>query len=129
MGPVAQSEGHDAPGLIDELVPGVAAMADDVVVGCEDAVREPVVAQELPDILDRVQLGCPRRQRHEGDVGWHLQLGRDMPAGLIQENHGVGSGRDRLGDLGQMQAMASVVQRGSTRAAPLPWSGQIAPKM
>src|SRR3712207_8938587 len=25
--------------------------------------------------------------------------------------------------------MASVVQRGSTRPAPLPWSGQIAPKM
>jgi hypothetical protein len=25
--------------------------------------------------------------------------------------------------------MASVVQRGRTRPAPLPWSGQIAPKM
>jgi thiamine biosynthesis lipoprotein ApbE len=28
MGPIAQSDGHDRPRLIDELVPGVAAMLD-----------------------------------------------------------------------------------------------------
>ena len=50
--PIAQSEGHDAPRLIDELVPGVAAVIDDVVVGGEDAVRQPVFAHELPDVLD-----------------------------------------------------------------------------
>ena len=33
MGPLAQSDGHDAPELLDELVPGVAAVSDDVVVG------------------------------------------------------------------------------------------------
>ena len=32
MRPVAQSDGHDAPRLFDEFVPGVAAMIDDVVV-------------------------------------------------------------------------------------------------
>jgi hypothetical protein len=40
VGPVAKSEGHDAPGLIDELGPGIAAVADDVVVGDEDPVGE-----------------------------------------------------------------------------------------
>jgi hypothetical protein len=45
--PLAQSDGHDAPGLIDELVPSVAAMVDEIVVGFEEAVREPVVAHEL----------------------------------------------------------------------------------
>ncbi len=39
MGPVAQSDGHDAPGLIDEFVPGAAAMIDDVVVGFEESWR------------------------------------------------------------------------------------------
>ena len=34
MGPFAQADGHDAPGLIDEAVPIVAAVADDVVVVC-----------------------------------------------------------------------------------------------
>ncbi len=36
--PIAQSEGHDFPGLIDEFVPGVAAMVDNVLVGFEDPV-------------------------------------------------------------------------------------------
>ena len=51
MGPLAQSEGHDAPGLFDELVPGEAAVVDDVIVGLEDAVLQPVVAHELSDVL------------------------------------------------------------------------------
>ena len=55
MRPLAQSDGHDAPGLIDELVPSVTAMVDEIVVGFEDAVREPVVAHELPDIFDRIE--------------------------------------------------------------------------
>jgi hypothetical protein len=38
MGPTAKADGHDPPGLIDELVPSLAAMVDDVVVGFEDPV-------------------------------------------------------------------------------------------
>jgi len=37
-------------GLIDKLVPCVAAEVDDVVEGFEDPVREPIVAHELPDV-------------------------------------------------------------------------------
>lgn len=51
MGPLAQSDGHDAPGLVGELVPGVTAMIEDGLVGLEDAGPGPVVAQELPDVL------------------------------------------------------------------------------
>ena len=43
-------------------------MIDDIVIGFEDAVGEPVVAHELPDILHRVQFGTSARQRHEGDI-------------------------------------------------------------
>ena len=57
MGPIAQSDGHDFPGLLGELVPGEAAVIEDVFIGLEDAVGEPVVAQELPDVLDRIELG------------------------------------------------------------------------
>jgi hypothetical protein len=45
MGSIAQSNGHDAPGLIDAPVPGAAAMIDDLVAGLEHAVRAPVLAQ------------------------------------------------------------------------------------
>ena len=33
MGPIAKADGHDPPGLIDEVVPSLAAMVDDIVVG------------------------------------------------------------------------------------------------
>jgi hypothetical protein len=100
---MAQSDGHDAPGLIDELVPSVAAMVDEIVVGFEDAVREPVVAHELPDVFDRVELGAFWRQRNDGDVGRHDEAGRQVPARLIDQEDGMGSGRDRFGDLCKMQ--------------------------
>ena len=83
MRPLAQSERHDAPGLIDELVPGLAAVIDEIVIGFEDAVGEPVVAHELPDVLDRVELGTFRRQGDDGDVGWHNEACREVPSGLI----------------------------------------------
>jgi hypothetical protein len=37
-----EAERHDAPRLIGEAVPGEAAMIEDVVVGFEHAVRQPV---------------------------------------------------------------------------------------
>ena len=43
-------------------------MIEDMVVGFEDAVGEPVVPHELPDVFDRVQFRTFRRQRQEGDV-------------------------------------------------------------
>ena len=103
MRPLAQSDGHDVPGLVDELVPGVAAVVDEIVVGFEDAVGEPVVAHELPDVFDRVELGAFRRQGDNGDVGWHNESRRHVPASLIDQEDGVGTRRDGLGDLREMQ--------------------------
>ena len=36
MCPITKSDRHDGPGLVDELVPGIAAVIEDVVVGAED---------------------------------------------------------------------------------------------
>ena len=57
---MAQSDGHDAPGLIDELVQRHTAVVDEIVVRFEDTVRQPVVTQELPDVFDRIELGTFR---------------------------------------------------------------------
>src|SRR5215211_224371 len=92
-----------APGLIDELVPGRAGMVEDSLVGGEDPVREPVLAQELPDVLNRVQLWSLGGERHESDVGRDLEPLRLMPAGLIEQNHGMGAGRHGVRNLGEVQ--------------------------
>jgi hypothetical protein len=67
--PLAQSDGHDVPGAVDKGIPGVAAVIDDIVVGCEDAVREPVVAHILPNIFDRIEFRAFRREGDNGDIG------------------------------------------------------------
>ena len=61
-GPVAASDGHDFPGLIDEGIPGVAAVTDNVVEGFEDSVRQPVLSHALPDVFLGVELWRTRRQ-------------------------------------------------------------------
>ncbi len=78
-------------------------MGDDVVIAAEDAVGEPVVAQELPDVLDRVELRRARRQRQEGDVVWYDELAREVPAGLVEDEDGVGARRDGGADLAEMR--------------------------
>lgn len=60
-GPLPLADGHDAPGLIGEAVPRVAAAIDDGVVGCEHAVREPVVAT-------RAGWPTPRYTTHAGEI-------------------------------------------------------------
>ena len=91
MCPFAHTDGDDFPGLIDELVPGLATVRDDVVVVGEDAVGEPVVAQELPDVLHRVQFGRTRRQEEQRDVGGHDELGRHVPASAVNDQNGMGA--------------------------------------
>ena len=77
MSPLAASDGDDARGLVDQLVPGITAMIDDLVVGFEDAVGEPVIPHELPDVFDRIDLWTFGRQRDDADI-----LGYDERAGL-----------------------------------------------
>ena len=103
MRPIAQTDGHDAPGLIDELIPGVAAVVDDVVVGFEDAIRQPVIAHELPDVFLRIQFRAFGRQGYQRDVGRDDQAGGEMPTGLIDQKRRVCARRDLRGDLGQVK--------------------------
>ncbi len=104
-------------------------MVEDVVVGFEDAVREPVIAHELPDVLDRIELGRFRRQRQERDVVWDGKPLRDMPSRLIEDEDSVRARRDRSEISSRCSAMASLLQEGSTSPAPFPSAGQMAPKI
>ena len=65
---VPGSDGPDALWLSDKGVPGFATGIDDVVVGVIDAVGEVVLAQVLPDVLLRIELGGVGRQVEQADV-------------------------------------------------------------
>ena len=123
MSPTTHSDGPDGPRLIDELIPGVAAMVDDVVVGVKDAVREPVIAHELPDVFDRVQFGRAGRQQDNGDVVRDGELGGGVPSGLIHEQDGVGIGRDGAGYFREVQVHCRRVAPRQNQAGPFPLLG------
>lgn len=78
-------------------------MVEDVGVGSEDSVGQPVFPHELPDVFGRVELGRFGRQGHEADVVGDLELGREVPTGLVEQQHRMRAGLDRLRDLCQMQ--------------------------
>src|SRR5262249_31860772 len=92
--PIAAGDGHDFPRLIDEGVPGVAAVIDDVVEGFENSVRQPVLPHELPDIFLAVEFGCAWRELQERDVVWNLEGLGAMPPGLIEEENSVSARSD-----------------------------------
>jgi hypothetical protein len=120
--PLAQSDGHDAPRLIDEPVPCLAAVIDEIIVRFEYAVGEPVIAHKLPDVLDRVELGTFRWQGDNCDVGRHNKAHREVPASLIDQEDGVGTRRDDSGDLCKVQVhrlgIAGRQDQGRTLALP-----------
>ena len=78
-------------------------MVDDVIVGFEDPVREPVVAEELPDVFLSVQFRTFGRQWDERDAGRDIESAGEMPAGLVDEERGMGARRDLRGDFGEME--------------------------
>src|SRR5260370_17080712 len=80
-------DGHDFSRLIDEGVPSVAAVIDDIVEGLENSVRQPVLPHELPDIFLAIEFGCAWRELQERDVVWNLEGLGAMPAGLIEEGN------------------------------------------
>src|SRR6185369_9123573 len=62
-GPLAAGDRGEPVGRRQGPVPGLAAGRDDRVVVRPDAQAELVLAQVLPHVLDRVQLGAVARQR------------------------------------------------------------------
>jgi len=120
---LAQAECHDAPWLIDELVPSEAAVVDDIVVGREDAVREPVIAHKLPDVFDRVELWALGRQWQQGDVGGDRQRPGHVPTRLIEHENGMGTRCHLATDLGKMQLHRLTVAMGHDEPGTLAFCG------
>ena len=71
------------PRLIDQFVPGEAAMVENILVRGEDPVGDPVISDELPDVFDRIEFGRLCRQGQQRDVLGYGELGREVPTGPI----------------------------------------------
>jgi len=70
-----------------------------------------------PDVLDRIEFGGFRWEGDDGDVGRHDEARRHMPACLIDQ------GTTAFAISARCRFIASVLQVGRIRAAPLPCFG------
>ena len=112
MRPFPQPDRHDAPWLADDPVPWMTAVINDIIVIAEHAIGSPIVAHELPDVFRHVQIGAFRRQRQQGDVGGHVDLAREVPSGLIEQQHRMLARADHTADFSQMQVHRCGVAEG-----------------
>ena len=125
IGPVPEADGHDDPRLVDEAVPGVAAVIDDGGVGGEHAARQPVLAQKLPDSSRPGSIRALGRGQ-ETSVrlsGTTRSLVRCHPARSISRTPWA-PGATACATSAKCRLMACVSHRGRTRAAPLPSCGK-----
>jgi hypothetical protein len=99
-------------------------MVEEIVSVEEDAVGQPVVAQELPDDLDRVEFGTFGREGDERKVVGDVELAGGMPSRLIEDEDSVAPRRDILGDFIEMQLHRLGVALGQDQADRLafPWA-------
>src|SRR5262249_37597669 len=104
-------------------------MVDEIVVGFEDAVGEPVVAHELPDVLDRLSSGhFGGRRMMVMLAGTRRRVDKCQPAWSTRRMAWA-AGATVAAISARCKFIASVLQAGMIRAAPLPSFGQTAPKM
>ena len=108
---ISHSDGHDEPWLRGQPVPVVAAVGCDGVVVLEDAVGQPVLAHELPDVFHDVECGTFTWRRQQRDVGGYVERGRYMPPGLIEQQDGMLAWADDPADFGQVLAHACSVAK------------------
>lgn len=122
MCPVPQTNGHDCPGLLGEFVPGTAAMIEDVIVGREDPVGEPVVADKLPDVLDRRQLERSGRKGKRVMFSW---IFRSLePCQPVWSRMTTAWAHGLTAFEISARCKTWVLQRGSARPAPCPARGR-----
>jgi hypothetical protein len=109
---LSETDGHYAPWLFDDFVPCLAAYVDDVVVGLEDAVGQPVFAHELPEVFDWVEFWGFGRQRQKGYIIRDFELLGCVPSSLIEDQYGMTPRIDRGTDFLEVLCHGEAVAEG-----------------
>lgn len=91
--------------------------------GVEDAIGEPVLPEVLPDVLDWVELWGPRGQEDQRHVPGHNELFCGVPAGAIEQQHGMGAALDVSADLMDVELHGEGIGKRQRQAGTFPLGG------
>ena len=100
--PGDRAERADQGVICGKPVPGCLAGIHDVRQAGKHRIGQPMAAQIVPNPLDRVELRAVRRQLQQGDIAGHRQALAPVPAGAIQDHHGMRIGGDLAADLAEV---------------------------
>src|SRR5215204_3503533 len=128
MCPIAQPDRHDGPWPVDELVLGRGAMLKNVVVGGKTRLESQSSRMNCQMFSTGLSSG------HLGGSGTSVMFGGTMslsdrcqPA-WSRTSTACAPGATAIAISAKCRFIAAMLQRGRTRAAPLPSLGQMAPK-
>lgn len=96
----------------------MAAGINDIVVSVEDFSREIVLAQVLPDIFLRVELGAVGGEFHKRDVFRDDQAIRDVPACAVDQQDGVRICGNMAADFREVQVHGGSISVRQDKRAP-----------
>jgi len=65
-------------------------------------VGQPMTAQIVPNPLDRIEFRAVRRQLQQRDISGYYESMAAVPAGAIEDHHGMGIGSDLAADRAEM---------------------------
>ena len=91
-------EGGDVFWRGHERIPSIAASIYDIVISLVEPVGEVVLAEVFPDIFGRVKFWRIGRQGYSRNIIRNLQLLAAVPAGAVENERGMGTGRNRFRD-------------------------------
>ena len=85
-------------------------------------------AQIVPNSLDRIEIRAVRRQLQQSDIAGDYQALAPVPAGTIEDHHGMGIGGDLAADFAEMMVHGDgIADRHDQRRRPRPPPGQALP--
>ena len=127
--PIPCRDGRDPVWRGDKDIPGPAASIRRGFIGPAQLTCELVTAEDLPDGLDRIELGSMGRQLGQRYVVRNGEISAPVPTRAVQDRHRVTAGRRRPLNLGPGDRSGPRHRPSASPDPPHPHSGQIAPSM
>ena len=101
------------------IQPSYAFVAEPQTNGVAERLESQILAEVLPDVLDRVQLGRARWQQDDGEVLGDLERVGAVPPGAVHQDDAMGLGGDVAADLVEMHLHGGCVGEGEHESGTL----------
>ena len=101
-----------------ELVPCFLSGLNDIVIGLEDAIGQPVLTQELPNVLDGIEFRCSGWKPDQCDIARNVELSGRVPGSPVHDHGSMSLRRDHGADFIEVVLHGACVGIGHDQTCP-----------